>query len=170
MLFALRLSSDDASRRSPCLRLVILLNYLIAWQGSRTRDLAYSNSTTLPSVSERKKRESSLNRNIFRLRKETKKTLSRLIGEDIALRFISEKDRKCSGSLRFRNGSGGGWDVKHRAPPRSNAPPFHLWVSYDDSPTPCVDDPPSVLFLRRTGPPAADKLPDRPCLSGWNLP
>jgi hypothetical protein len=43
------------------------------------------------------------------------------------------------------------WDVKRKPPPRANAPPPEAFIIYDDSPAPCVDDPSSGLFLRRTG-------------------
>ena len=46
------------------------------------------------------------------------------------------------------------WEVKRKMPPRANAPPLEALSIYDDSPAPCVDDPPSSLFLRR------DKLSD----------
>ena len=43
------------------------------------------------------------------------------------------------------------WDVKRKPPARANGPPPEAFIIFDDSPTPGVDDPASLLILRRTG-------------------
>ena len=45
--------------------------------------------------------------------------------------------------------------VKRKPPPKAHGPPIEGFIIYDDSPIPGVDDPPSLLLLRRDG------LPDR---------
>ena len=39
------------------------------------------------------------------------------------------------------------WDVKSKPPPRANSPPTESVIIFDESSSPSVDDPPSLLFL-----------------------